>query len=84
MENRDRDKVSKGDAPTDAGDVNREVESRRGQGQHGSGVGFGGKIGEGENLEPKTRDDGNTGTQNHGSSDRVKSSNPSGRSEGNH
>ena len=68
MENRDRDKVSHNSGPTDAGDVNREVASRRGKEEHSSDAEFGQKIGEAENLEPKTSERENS----------------SGRSEGNH
>jgi hypothetical protein len=68
MENRHRDKVSQSTEPTDAGDINREVASRRGKEEHISDAEFGQNIGEAENLEPKTGDRGNS----------------SGRSEGNH
>ena len=45
MDNRDRDKVSREDAPTDAGEVNREVSRRN---QDDSNVEFGENIGEAE------------------------------------
>lgn len=68
MENRDRDKVSRNDKSTDAGEINREVASRRGKEESGSDIEFGEKIGESENLEPGSRS----------------SVDISGRSEGNH
>ena len=46
MENRDRDKVSRSERPTDAGDVNRETESRRDK----NPTDFGGNIGRSEDL----------------------------------
>ncbi len=56
MDNKDRDKVSQGTRPTDAGDINRDVESSRGMERHDdSDASFGQKIGESENLEPNER-----------------------------
>ena len=55
MENREKDKVSRNDGPTDAGDINRDAESRRGQEKHDSDVEFGHKIGKSENLESNSR-----------------------------
>jgi hypothetical protein len=54
MENRDRDKVSRSEKPTDAGDINREVASREGREKHDSGVDFGQKIGESEEFDDPT------------------------------
>lgn len=65
MENRDRDKVSQSNGPTDAGKVNRDVASRRGQEEHDSDAEFGQKIGEAENLEPKTEDRSGRSEGNH-------------------
>jgi len=49
MENRDRDKVSQGTRPTEADDINRDVESRRGiEKNDDSSAEFGQKIGESE------------------------------------
>ena len=81
MDNRDRDKVSRNSTgPTDAGNVNRDVASRRGQEEHIEPVDFGQNIGESENLEPNTR---------RNDEDTMRRSQPanvdiSGRSEGNH
>jgi hypothetical protein len=55
MENRDRDKLSRSSGPTDAGDVNRDVSSRRGQEENISDAEFGQKIGQSEELEPNSR-----------------------------
>lgn len=65
MENRDRDKVSQSDHPTDAGEINRDVASRRGQEEHSSDAEFGQKIGESENLEPKSNDRSGRSEGNH-------------------
>ena len=47
MENRDRDKVSRSDRPTEAGDINRETESRK---DKSGPADFGGNIGRSEDL----------------------------------
>jgi hypothetical protein len=57
MENRDRDKVSRRDEPTEAGDINRDVTSRIGNENDDSSAEFGQKIGRSEDLnEPNERD----------------------------
>jgi hypothetical protein len=52
MENRERDRVSQRDSPTEAGEINRRVEEEKGR-EHNSGTSaeFGQKIGRSENLE---------------------------------
>ena len=50
MENRDRDKMSKRDQPTEAGNVNRETSER----QSNSDLEFGEKIGRSEKLEDRS------------------------------
>jgi hypothetical protein len=52
MENRERDRMSQRDSSTDAGRLNRDVESQKGR-EHNSGTSaeFGQKIGRSENLE---------------------------------
>ncbi len=63
MENRDRDKLSRKSGPTSAGDVNRDVSSRRGQEKKDiPDAEFGKKIGQSENLEPKSRQSGSVGS----------------------
>ncbi|HEX6160905.1 MAG TPA: hypothetical protein VF111_12110 [Thermoanaerobaculia bacterium] len=49
MENRERDRVSQRISPTPAGELNREVEERKGR-ESGSSIEFGKNIGESENL----------------------------------
>lgn len=49
MENRERDRVSQRTTPTDAGEVNRQVEEEKGRRQHGDTTAeFGQNIGESE------------------------------------
>ncbi len=62
MENRDRDKLSRKSGPTKSGDVNREVSSRRGKEENISDAEFGQKIGQSENLEPKSRQNSSVGS----------------------
>lgn len=50
MENRERDRVSKRDSSTEAGEINRQTELDRGQ-KSGTGAEFGQNIGSSENLE---------------------------------
>jgi hypothetical protein len=50
MENRERDRVSKRDSSTEAGEINRQTELDRGQ-QSGKGAEFGQNTGRSENLE---------------------------------
>jgi hypothetical protein len=61
MENRERDRVSLRDSPTEAGGVNRKVEEEKGR-EHNKGTSaeFGQNIGRSENLEGgnmRNRDD---------------------------
>jgi hypothetical protein len=51
MENRDRDKISKGTESTPAGDVNRSTSSNIGSQKSGSSADFGKKVGRDENIE---------------------------------
>jgi len=52
MENRERDRMSERDSSTEAGDLNRRVESEKGrQNNSGTSAEFGQKIGRSENLE---------------------------------
>ncbi len=64
MENRDRDKLSRKSGPTSAGDVNRDVSSRKGQEEKEdiSNADFGKKIGQSEDLEPKSRQGSSVGS----------------------
>lgn len=62
MENRDRDKLSRKSGPTSAGDVNRDVSSRREEKEDISNAEFGRKIGQSEDLEPKSRQSGSVGS----------------------
>lgn len=66
MENRDRDKLSKSEKPTEAGDVNRET-SRR---ESNSDLEFGEKIGRSENPENEPSRNGNQGNVMTGASSR--------------
>ena len=55
MENRERDRVSQWSEPTDAGEVNRQVEEKKGRDNNpGTDAEFGQKIGRAEELEDKT------------------------------
>jgi hypothetical protein len=58
MENRERDRVSQRSSPTEAGDLNRRVEEKKGR-EHNldTTAEFGQKIGRSENLEGKSSDD---------------------------
>ena len=56
MENRDRDKMSKRDQPTEAGKVNRETSER----QSDSDLEFGEKIGRSEDPDRTSRDENST------------------------
>lgn len=74
MENRERDRVSLRTTPTEAGEVNREVEERKGREKHGSDLEFGQKIGQAENLEdsnesPSRNSSGSMGSSGEGSSE---------------
>ena len=64
MENRDRDKISKGTGSTPAGDVNRNTSSSSGQQKSGSSADFGKKVGRGENIESEhgSRQSGSIGS----------------------
>ncbi|HEY0140861.1 MAG TPA: hypothetical protein VGF48_08190 [Thermoanaerobaculia bacterium] len=59
MENRERDRVSQRISPTEAGEVNRKTEERKGQ-EEGSSVEFGKNIARSENLD-EDNDTGRTG-----------------------
>ncbi|HEY0160363.1 MAG TPA: hypothetical protein VGF28_23960 [Thermoanaerobaculia bacterium] len=50
MENRERDRVSQRTTPTDAGEINRQVEEEKGREQN-KNADFGQKIGQAENLD---------------------------------
>jgi len=51
MENRERDRVSKRDTPTEAGEINRQTEQEKGREQHsGTSAEFGQNIGRSEHL----------------------------------
>jgi len=53
MENRERDRVSQRTEPTDAGQVNREVEEQKGRDNNpGTDAEFGQKIGRAEEATP--------------------------------
>ncbi len=75
MENRDRDKISKGTGSTPAGDVNRDTSSNIGQQKSGSSADFGQKVGRGENIESEqgSRQSGSIGSSGM-QSDRGRSS----------
>jgi hypothetical protein len=62
MENRDRDKLSQSDHPTDAGDVNRETSSRIGKEKSDSEAEFGQNIGRSENLDEPSHRTGSEGS----------------------
>lgn len=85
MENRDRDKMSRSEGPTPAGDVNRETSERKGT-EKDSSAEFGQKIGRSEDLN--TPEHGSTGTGKPGSTGMGKgqdtNKNRSGSSEGRH
>lgn len=55
MENRDKDKVSRNNESTSAGDVNRETSRRQGNLKDDSTSEFGQKIGRSENLNDPNR-----------------------------
>ncbi len=51
MENRERDRVSQRTTPTEAGEINRQVEEEKGRNKHSdTDAEFGQKIGQSENL----------------------------------
>ena len=57
MENRERDRVSQRDTPTEAGQINRQVEEEKGRQHHsGTTAEFGQNIGRSEKLEGGERD----------------------------
>jgi hypothetical protein len=51
MENRERDRMSKRTSPTEAGDLNRDVEERKSRIKGDSAVEFGKNVGRSEDLE---------------------------------
>lgn len=59
MENRERDRVSQRISPTEAGEVNRRTEERKGH-EDGSSVEFGKNIARSENID-EDNDTGRTG-----------------------
>lgn len=65
MENRDRDKVSRSEAPSEKRDINRDVSSRRGDEESSSEPAFGENIGESEDLEPGSRHRGSRADIDH-------------------
>ena len=84
MENRDRDRVSRRTAPTEAGGLNRKVEEEKGR-EHtkGTSAEFGQNVGRSENLEGgnmRNRDD--KGMTNIGSSSSDSEVNESSRRPG--
>ena len=58
MENRDRDKLSRNSQSTEAGDINRDVSSRKGNLEDDSTSEFGQNIGRSENLNEPNRREG--------------------------
>lgn len=61
MENRERDRVSQRISPTEAGELNRQTEERKGH-EEGSSVEFGKNIARSENMdEDDNNDTGRTG-----------------------
>lgn len=50
MENRERDRMSQRNSPTEAGEINRRTEEEKGRENSGTGTEFGQKIGRSENL----------------------------------
>jgi hypothetical protein len=83
MENRDRDKVSQGSRPTDAGSVNRETSEREGR-ENDSSADFGQSIGRSEELNNPDRSSDKSGSSI-GNIDRSSPSRDrSGRSESDH
>jgi hypothetical protein len=81
MENRDRDKVSQGSRPTDAGKVNRETSERMGRDQDSS-ADFGQSIGRSEELN--NPDSGSSGSSIGNTERSSPGRNRSGSSEGEH
>lgn len=79
MENRDRDKLSRNDTSTPAGDVNRQTEQRNHSSKGNSNVEFGEQIGRGEGMEPRSNSSSGRSSGSPGSSD-VGSGNRSGSS----
>lgn len=81
MENRERDRVSQRTVPTEAGELNRHVEEKKGRESNmGTSAEFGQKIGRSENLESgELGSDGRT--EDRGSRNEVGST---GSSEGRH
>jgi hypothetical protein len=70
MENRERDRVSQRDAPTEAGELNRKVEEERGKALNsGTDAEFGQSIGRSENLEGGHMDNNRKNKGSMGNSD---------------
>jgi hypothetical protein len=69
MENRERDRVSQRDTPTEAGQVNKRTEEERMRDKSASSAEFGSSIGRSENLEGgemdrnKNREDSSMGNE---------------------
>lgn len=73
MENRDRDKLSRSKESTSAGDVNRDVSSRRGEDENVN-ADFGRKIGQSERQEPDSRRSEGIGSSGMKGSDKSRGS----------
>jgi hypothetical protein len=67
MENRDRDKLSQSEGPTEAGDINRETSQKKGK-ENDSSADFGQSIGRSEELNSPQHDK-NTAPRTTGSSE---------------
>ena len=83
MENRERDRVSKRTEPTEAGELNRQTEERKGREQHsGTSAEFGQNIGRSEHLSEgdnmRNREEENMKDKNLGNDSGRSSGSPSG------
>ena len=73
MENRDRDKLSRSEHSTEAGDVNRKTSERQGQ-RNDSSADFGQSIGRSENPRGDVPSGRNSGSEGYDSSSSRSSS----------
>jgi hypothetical protein len=79
MENRDRDKMSRRDSSTEAGDVNRSTSERKGRVESDSNADFGQNIGRSENWDKEpSRRSGNDNSMGNESSRQNRSGSTSG------
>jgi hypothetical protein len=67
MENRERDKLSRSDHSTEAGDINRETSARKGR-EKDSSADFGQSIGRSESPRGNVPSGRNSGAEGYGSS----------------